>query len=972
MDKSLSILCSTIKRICSEHFSNNAPLSLTLLTGKTKHGKSALLHQSKLEHIAIESELETEIYFNSQGIIIELGENWLNQSNNLLQNTFKEINRAHRGLKISGILLCIDIQELCKTNPDKHKDTIYLHNKLLSRFGANIGYRVDIGFIIAKSDTLAGFCEFYQNAHISDLKQALGFSLPYAMERKTIHKVFKLQFEQFVDMLSQQVLHKIHPARSSIKRTLIREFPLQILSLESSLFALINSINFQQFRLQALYFTSAKQGGESCDQLEEKINHEYSLSTYHSLPLSQNYKSFFVEGALHTFMKQTQIPPIPNEQWKKWLFAASSCTLGLGLIWIGYNVIHSTKLINEASKELQLYEISSQDETLQSTAGFHLLKASDALEGLSINSLSLPSLHRLKKTLHNSNQNKISGEYIPQLLAEIEQALIHTQSPAERYEALRIYLMLGTPKYTQENDVILWFKKYWAKIPLNQQAKKISLLKKVLKQPFQALPIKQSLVDDVRTYLNALPTNYLYYSIAKPKFPTNFSAVDYKGFQLATNKIPIAFTKAGFHSIIEQIPTISQTLEKNNWVLMHPNSPNILESIQQAYCYDYVTWWKQFLQKTFPLRAQNTQEAHLLLKTLIDSQALVELASFAQQQTSPDFGRHASLFNQRIASEFSPFNLLGANALVDLNNIIKELELLFHNLSVVSDNGKASFLITKSRFKGDTFSNPLSSLYKKSEHLPEPLAQWASRLADNLWFILIEETKEYINHEWKLAILSTYDHEIANRFPFNPQTNSEVNLTEFDRFFSPRGTLKRFLTEYVHPFLDTSSAQWKPKTVNNYILPISQTTLDDLIRANIITSMFFQAPKNNSEFEFTLQKVSLDPIISQLELSIGNTQLIDSPLTESYTKVYWPSPDAKLSILSNSGEQFSIEETGDWALFRLLQKVNILPEASDQTRLQIVFNINGKTGRYVLATKNPLNPLIPGVLTGFKLPRTVI
>lgn len=75
-----------------------------------------------------------------------------------------------------------------------------------------------------------------------------------------------------LELLGQQIINKLHPARSTVKRTLIREFPLQLTTLRVSVQSLIQNLPLQLFRLKAIYFTSAEQGGLSIDRLNKKFS----------------------------------------------------------------------------------------------------------------------------------------------------------------------------------------------------------------------------------------------------------------------------------------------------------------------------------------------------------------------------------------------------------------------------------------------------------------------------------------------------------------------------------------------------------------------------------------------------------------------------------------------------------------------------------------------------------------------------
>ncbi|MFA5961017.1 MAG: type VI secretion protein IcmF, partial [Tatlockia sp.] len=116
MDKPLHTLCAALKKILSHLKPQQNPVSFILLTGKVKQGKSTLLRQSNLTLYPVDCE-GAQFYFNQHGVILELGESWLNQTENLIAYTLKQLNRCHPNVRISGIMLCIDSSDLIMTEP---------------------------------------------------------------------------------------------------------------------------------------------------------------------------------------------------------------------------------------------------------------------------------------------------------------------------------------------------------------------------------------------------------------------------------------------------------------------------------------------------------------------------------------------------------------------------------------------------------------------------------------------------------------------------------------------------------------------------------------------------------------------------------------------------------------------------------------------------------------------------------------
>lgn len=973
MDNSLRALCDAIKKILSRLKPQSNQLSFVVITGRNAQGKSALLKQSNLEELPVFSEQHAKIYFNQQGILIELGENWLTNSKILLQNTLKQLNRCNQYLKITGLVLCVDVNDLLIADPVQFAEQKKAHLQLLERFGTNLGYCVELALMFTKMDTLAGFTEFYQSNHITDLAKPLGFSLDCMNEPKKKIDAYCIQFNHFTEQLGQQVINKMHPARSTMRRSLIREFPLQVASLRTPIQVLLQGISTKLFNLHSIYFSSAEQGGVSIDRLNKKIQHEYALVVQDTFPQATNFRAYFVEGALKSIQEHcTQILQVRKISQKP-LFTLTASIAGISLLILSYNYYKTAHILDEANKELLAYDMLNNQANKDKQALYHLSNAAKTISHISSNSLSLPTVHQLKHNLRSNAEQRLQNEFLPSLIGELEEAINNPgNTPIERYNALKIYLMLSQAEYFSAAQIQDWFATQWKNQPKQVMEKQLALLQQLLSKPPQKILIKQQIINDARNYLNALPASYFYYSIAKKSFPTSKQKISIGGFTLATDELPVYFTKAGFNEVMKKIPAISHAMEKENWVLAREDASSLQEMLTQAYCFDYVSWWQTFIRKSQPLHYQNYQAGRQIVKNLEQSHAINKILGLVQQETKADLSNSTSTFNQSIANQFTDLNLMSYSSAKELSLKIMDLERFISTLSTINDNGKTAFGITKSRFASDSASDPVSLLYNQARQLPEPLSTWAKQLASDTWSLLIRDSRQYINQQWQQTVFQEFQTTIANRYPFDTAQHEEIAIIDFNHFFSTHGALNTFTENYVKPFLDVSNAEWKPKVVNDSIVPIASETLDALIRSNIITNMFFPDHGEESRIDFSLQKISLDPVVAVLELEIGRTKLTDNQSTESITRFTWPQPNAKLALNSIEGKHYELVEQGTWALFKLLEKVNVLVDEQDSSNLQILFEINSNSGRYLLKTNNQINPFTPGILNGFHLNESIV
>lgn len=969
MDKSLVALTHALKKVFVGLQPNQNHLSFVLLIGKTGQGKAALLRHNTHRHTTVNAERTAEIYYNAQGIILDLDEAWLSQSTTLLQYTLKQLNHCHRSLRITGLLLAIDINELIIRTPKDLIKQTQSHTQLLQRFGRALGYLVDTAFIFTKLDSLAGFCDFFQQDKRLDQGKPLGFSVDWGQKNGKIANNYHARFEYLLESLSQDMLQKVHPVRSSLKRSLIREFPLQLANFHLAIETLLKQISPKHCRVCAVYFTSAEQGGMSADHLNQKICHEYNLTLPSQVPQSSNYRAYFIAGALDAFQRQTQhTTPRPAVS-QKHVVRAASCLVGLSLVWIVHHHVASSRVLDNVTKELLAYDSLNQQSNEQNNALFHLSKAADALDKIKLSGLSPPALLQLQTRLDLTSKQHVNNDFLPQTLRTLEYALRDPeQNTSARYHALKIYLELGDPSKRTHHEIINWFQQHWQKSNASEDlASQLALLNKTLLEPKQALDINQQLVRDTRAYLNALPVGYLYYSLLKESFPTDKQKLHWEGFNLGASDVPVYFTKEGFQKTSLNISHAAAQFQSDNWVLERHDLDSLPNLLEQAYAYDYLTWWKKFIKNTSPHHIQNYTEGQRLLNIFDQSNTLRDLAHFIQAQTSPDLEHQNNQFNQSIASQFTDLNLISEGALRDLALDVHELRSFLNTLAVVHDEGKTAFMLTKKHFQSKGQRNALSTLYANAKQLPEPIASWAEQIADDAWFLLLSDTKKFVNTQWTQHIFPEYQRAIAHRYPLDSGASEEISLSDFNHFFSKHGALHTFTEDYIKPFLDTSSPEWARQEADGHVLPIHQEIIEQLVHANVITAMFFPDDNASSQINFSLQKINLDPIIAGLELSLGSRRLRDTQNTDTATNFTWPESNAHLILHSIEGKQYDLAEKGPWALFKILQKFNVLLDKHDGSKLHVLFEINGNSGRYLLKAESELNPFTPGVLADFKL-----
>ncbi|MDP3560109.1 MAG: type IVB secretion system protein IcmF [Legionellaceae bacterium] len=973
MDNSVRSLCQSLRQVLDSLHPQHHTCSFVLLVGAHLQGKTTLLQHSGMTECLLENIERVRLFYNQQGVVLELGDLWLQETPMLLRDILKQLNTVHKAVRISGVMFALDVQELLHTQgvADNHELVQHIdpHLRLMRRVIQELGYPIDTFLVLTKMDSLAGFCDFFQRQERED---PLGFSFSNDLNSAgMLQNEYKQGFDTLITALNASVIKKLHRVHSQVRRTHIREFPLQFSCIRKPLYLFLQMLLQHQVQVKAVYFTSAQQSDYVFDRLSSKIQKAYALMLPDRWVQSTQVKTHFVQETVSACLSQTQTQPmITHPLIQRWVSIGGSVFIFLIAV-LGYTHWNTSALLGEAQQALSAYGTAHHKH--ETAALYYLSHAEKLLNQVDETWMPLGAVHDIQQLIQGHIAVRLEQEIIPQLLAQLERVMTSQRLPiAERFQALRTYVMLFDPHYFSQPEISAWFQQYDKTHPQDQDMYRLRLSERALAHPIAHKLFREKMVADIRMQWEALPPSFIYYQLAKAYFPQNTEAVpDVLGISFPMKNIPEYYTREGFENMQRMWPQIIAHMQADAWVLGRPLPQEVQTILETAYVGDYKASWTRWMTGIQPSHLYNYKEGQQTLDVLQSSQGLEKVIAWLQTNIGPT-SVSSSLFNKEIASQFTYLNAIGSPSIQAFQGALQETSRFVGLLSLVDDGGKTTFELVKQRFTNTMATDPLSQLYRQAQQLPEPLSLWAKQLADDIWILSIQAARAYINQAWEKAVYIPYTEQIAHHYPFDSLEAPDVSMTAFNGFFAPSGTFMQFMNETILPFIDTSSAEWKPKEVNGLRLPIIEEAMNEFIRANVISKMFFAQGASSSMIEFSLQKISLDPVVARLQLSIGDTQLKDNQTSESFTTFHWPAVDAKLRLDSIEGKHYELDESGAWALFRMLQKVNVLVDAEDSTSLQILFEINGNSGRYVLKTNNPINPLSPGILEGFVLAKTVV
>lgn len=952
----LKHLYQTIKRLAEANFDKKC--SFLIATSLEKQGTTTALKHGDMQHISIDEEHALNIFYNANGLILEINQEAIQQLKINLQTFFKKLNRCHRHLKISGFLFFIDISDFMIHNQENQSKILKSHANHLQQLVNALDYPVRSALFMTKLDQITGFIDYYSQSHQIELEEALGFSVPHQHNHPKFSSKFSEVWSHFIHNLNQNVIDKIHHTRANKKRILIREFPLQIALMESTFLQFLKLMKHPKTHIHGIYFTCCEQRGKNVNVLNEKIENALIMISPMTAIQSVNYRQFFIRGAIKHCQEITTYTPKKSLWFDKKNFGLFGL-LSITSIWLIWASIQSHWVLIHTGSTLRNHRLWGQQ--------FDYHQKLNVLETCFINLQRIPFIFN-----HSSEIKAIKGQ-----IQETELTLFknHLQKEYENliqnemlstqvdksFHALKVYKILHEKRKTQTSYVLDWLESH---LRHPNKTMHMNLLKKFIwSVDWQADADK---IHSTQAFLNALPPEYIAYQLIKEQLTQKAKNIEVAGFQPEKFLLPECYTRSGFDHAKSSLDKAYQIFKQDAWVLEKDFSENIKDQILDLYMKDYVSYWHNISKKLKPSHFNSFTEANQVLSRLETQQSFQKILSLIKKETAPRIHKQHDVFNQKIASQFTALHFSKTQA-ESIESFWKELIKFTNTFLVIDDHGQASFQYLRSYFNQTQYNDTLYTLDEMIKHIPEPQSTWLAQISEDLWLSLFQSTKNYINEIWQDKVYHPYMNEIATHYPFHDQ-QTEVSVDSFERYFSPNGIIQQFFREYLQAFTNMSQAQWEVKVIQDKQFPIRSAIIESMMQANVITNMFFPNNSAHARIQFSIEKMSLDPVISHLKLSIGEQIFQDNQQENTYiNNLTWPQNNASLKIQTIEGKNFVIDESGQWALFRLLQQVNVLPDPNDPSALQILLEINGNSGRYLLKSTSFLNPFTPGILPHFKL-----
>ncbi|MCW9032204.1 MAG: type VI secretion system membrane subunit TssM [Gammaproteobacteria bacterium] len=627
---------------------------------------------------------------------------------------------------------------------------------------------------------------------------------------------------------------------------------------------------------------------------------------------------------------------------------------------------------------------------------------------------------------------------LPRLLSYIESFLQKGHQGGDLYNTFRTYLMFQKVEHMDKQLISDWFKTNWQSQLHGEASKRKELeihLAALLDLELSPATLKPNLVTATRSLLLRVPVSNRIYSRVKtnPKYSLNINLINEFGETVRNSFInnpkvnhnfqtPLMFTLEGYENIdLSANSEVIANIVNERWVLSDDKTAKVdfvksdLEEISNKvkdhYLSDYKQHWNNVYNALEVTSFKSLKNANEILASFTDpvysplisilqigatntqlsSQVFANMADDNDKGVSGKLAGFAAAKTKwtKVDKEFRSLNVLmrdAKNMPAPINGIIAKVQQLYefvNEIAVSPDPTKMSFEIAKARYNSGA-GNAITSLKAYAKNTPQPVKRWLDTLANETWKIILQSAHQYVNSEWKSQIHEPYMRGLAGRYPIKRSSSDELALFDFTEFFKPEGTIDKFYTVYMKPFVNTRSSQWTSRIIDNYSIGFSTATLSQLQRSQSIKDIFFRSNPAMPSLSFQLKPHKMDKTDARFTLEVGNKSIAYSHGPKFWKTLNWIGDDEhnRVRIIFEDLEerQHAKDFDGPWAWFRL-QDHSVLKKTSKSNVYLVTYNLNKEKAvktqdiahavTYQIKAKSVNNPFSENLLGSFNCPESI-
>jgi type VI secretion system protein ImpL len=439
------------------------------------------------------------------------------------------------------------------------------------------------------------------------------------------------------------------------------------------------------------------------------------------------------------------------------------------------------------------------------------------------------------------------------------------------YEALRVYLMLGQPKYLDPASVQAWLALDWrrnlADASLEQRDQLAAHAGALFAADYDSLepnleppPLDTALVAQARLTLAMMPLPQRLYNRLKrqvaqarlPEFSVNRGVgrdvsllLSRQSGEPLSRGLNGLYSVAGYRELQKQMPQAMADIAHDSWVLDRREAEPaaaaapLRAAVLQLYYADYIKQWDGLLADVRIMPFSSLDQGARITNALAaaDSPLKTLLQAAAKETTldAPDPARPALALDQAVRDKLAQArqkleNALGAaddapNAEAKPGNPVDQHFEALHKLvgtpaapapidamlAMLKDASQYFDAAEAARRGGAPApaGEVMQRLKREAEGKPAPLGAMLANIDSAGAGLTLGSERARLHALWSAAAAPFCQDAIAGRYPLLRSASKEVTPDDFGKFFGPGGVMDDFFGKNLAAQVDMSGTVWK-------------------------------------------------------------------------------------------------------------------------------------------------------------------
>jgi type VI secretion system protein ImpL len=622
-------------------------------------------------------------WFTDEAVLIDTAGRYTTQDSDATVDAaawsgfLKLLKKFRKRQPINGAIVAIGVSDLLGLSEAQRFEHARAIRLRLTELYAELGVRFPVYVLFTKADLIAGFVEFFDDLGRDGRDQVWGMTFPLgkAAADGSVVAAYPAEFDGLVGRLNDRLTERLQQEADIQRRALIFGFPQQVASLKEVTDAFLREIfepnRYQQpVRLRGVYITSGTQDGTPIDRLMGSMAANFGISRQQLPAFSGTGRSYFlmrlmrnvIFGEASLVSADTKVEKRARLVHYVMLGVTAAATLLVLAGWIGA-YFNNTAMIAEIETQVAAYNERAKAVQLERVADSDLRPvlpllaiARDMPGGYAYRNQTSPLLLQLGLYQGDKLGSQAIAVYrrdlnrllLPRLLLRLEQQLTQNQArPDFLYEALKVYLMLGTQGKLDKSLVKRWMALDWAaQLPGPEyEDTRVTLqghLDALLEKPLTAIALNGDLVERSRAILLRAPIADHVYSLIKthPKVtglqewkisdpdhggPAVGRALVRRSGRSIGEGVPGLYTHDGyFFSFKPLLPEAAREVARESWVLGQqakiaddPASVSRLQTdVTWLYLHDFERYWDELIADIGIAPLSSTGQAAQILNVL--------------------------------------------------------------------------------------------------------------------------------------------------------------------------------------------------------------------------------------------------------------------------------------------------------------------------------------------------------------------